>query len=237
MKKEEKENKKQFFTEKRLEAFVAIFLGITALLMAWGTWIGSLHGGNQATNYTKSNNLAAEGNSEYNSAAQIYLSDLMAWNSIVNFEFDIEIAKANGNTVQAQLIEEKLDKFIKDNCTEKLAEAIEWADKQSEDVSPFDKEGFVDSYFEDSNKLLAESQQLLEQGQKDNANGDAFGLVTVIYSVVLFLLGIVGIFKNIPNRKIVFIVSVIALIFATVYMFTLPMPTGFDFFSFFKSGN
>ncbi len=33
-------------------------LGITALLTAWATWIGSLHGGNQATNYTKSNNIA-----------------------------------------------------------------------------------------------------------------------------------------------------------------------------------
>lgn len=235
MEKEKKEEKKKLITEQRLEVLVAIFLGITALVMAWASWIGSLHGGNQATNYTKSNNLAAEGNSEYNSASQLYLSDLMAWNSIVNFQFDIEIAEANGNTAQAQLIEEKLDKFVKDNCTEQLAEAIEWAEKQNDDVSPFDKEGFVDSYFEESNKLLSESQQLLEQGQKDNANGDAFGLVTVIYSVVLFLLGIVGIFKSLPNRKVVFLISVIALILATVYMFTLPMPTGFDITSFFKA--
>lgn len=37
-------------------------------MTAWATWIGSLHGGNQATNYTKSNNVAAEGNSMYNEA-------------------------------------------------------------------------------------------------------------------------------------------------------------------------
>ena len=239
MKKEVKEEvkveeKKSFFNEEKLEVLVAIFLGITALLMAWGTWIGSLHGGNQATNYTKSNNLASEGNSEYNAAAQLYLSDLVAWNSIVNFEFDIEIANANGNKVQAQLIEEKLQKFIDDNCTDELIDAINWANEQEEDVSPFSKEGFVDSYFEKANELLAESQALLEQGQKDNANGDAFGLVTVIYSVVLFLLGIIGIFKKLPNRKLVFIFSVIALIVATVYMFMLPMPTGFDITSFFK---
>ena len=55
--------KKKLFTANRIEIIVAIFLGITALLTAWATWIGSLHGGNQATNYTKSNNLAAEGNS------------------------------------------------------------------------------------------------------------------------------------------------------------------------------
>ena len=74
-----------------------------------------------------------------------------------------------------------------------------------QDVSPFDKEGLVDSYFEQSNKVLNESKELLEQGQKDNANGDAYGLVTVIYSLALFLLGIITVFKKLPNRKIVFI--------------------------------
>ena len=45
-----------------LEIIIAIFLGITALATAWASWIGSLHGGNMSTNYTKSNNLAADGN-------------------------------------------------------------------------------------------------------------------------------------------------------------------------------
>ena len=45
-----------------LEIIVAIFLGVTALATAWASWIGSLHGGNQATNYTQSNNMAADGN-------------------------------------------------------------------------------------------------------------------------------------------------------------------------------
>ena len=232
--KEKTETKKGLLNEEKLEVLVAIFLGITAILVAWATWIGSLHGGNQATNYTKSNNLAAEGNSEYNAAAQLYLSDLVAWNSIVNFEFDIEIAHANGNETQASLIEEKLQKFINDNCTDEFVEAINWAKEQKEDVTPFDKEGFVDSYFTKANELLAESQKVLEEGQKDNAHGDAFGLVTVIYSVVLFLLGIIGIFKKLPNRKIVLFFSIVALIIATIYMFLIPMPTGFSITSFFK---
>ena len=40
--------KKSFISEAKLEMLIAIFLGITALLTAWATWIGSLHGGNQA---------------------------------------------------------------------------------------------------------------------------------------------------------------------------------------------
>ena len=44
-----------------LEIIIAVFLGVTALATAWASWIGSLHGGNMSTNYTKSNNLAADG--------------------------------------------------------------------------------------------------------------------------------------------------------------------------------
>ncbi len=39
-----------------------------------------------------------------------------------------------------------------------------------------------------NNATLAEAQALLAQGMEDNANGDRYGLVSVIFSVVLFLL-------------------------------------------------
>jgi len=229
-----KNEKKSLINENNLEMLVAICLGITAILMAWATWIGSLHGGNQATNYTKSNNLATEGNSVYNEASQLYMSDLMAWNNIVGYRYDMEIANLYGRKTEANLIEEKLEKYIDENCTEELVEAIKWADEQEEDVSPFDKKGFVDSYFENANNLLAESEDLLKEGQKDNSNGDAYGLVTVMYSISLFLLGIIAIFKTLPNRRIVFIFSVITILIATIYMLTIPMPTGFNLLSFFR---
>lgn len=48
------------------------------------------------------------------------------------------------------------------------------------------------------------------------------------------MLGIVGMFKNIPNRMFILIVAIVAFVFATIYMFTIPMPTGFSIGSFFK---
>ena len=95
-------------------------------------------------------------------------------------------------------------------------------------------EGYVDGYFADANAVLEEADGLLEQGKTDNANGDAYGLVTVIYSLVLFLLGIVGIFKKIPNRVVILVFAGICLVLATVYMITIPMPTGFNLMSFFQ---
>ncbi|MBR3039076.1 MAG: DUF4064 domain-containing protein [Lachnospiraceae bacterium] len=216
-----------WLNESRLETVVAIFLGITALLTAWATWIGSLHGGNQATNYAKSNNLSADGNSMWNEASQQYMQDMLTWNDIVDTLTDIEIAEKEDNRVEANLLQTKLDNLIYDSGSEEFIEAVEWALDQPEYVTPFDKEGYVDHYYEEAQAVLDESSEVLAQGQEDNANGDRFGLVTVIFSLVLFLLGIVGIFKNLPNRKLVFIISLVFLIAATIYMFTIPLPSGF----------
>ena len=99
--------------------------------------------------------------------------------------------------------------------------------------SPFEVEGMTDKYFEESNNLIAQSQELLEEGKRDNRNGDAYNLVNVIYSVVLFLLGIVGVFKNLPNRVVVLFIAIAGVVLATIYMFTIPLPTGFNILSFF----
>ena len=225
--------KKGLFSENTIEVLVAIFLGITAILTAWASWIGSLHGGNQATNYTKSNNLASEGNSEYNAGLQTYLSDLMSWNTILDYSFDKEIAEMNEKYEEAQLIDGKLDNYIDNNCSEIMQEA---ATHMSEGyASPFDVPGIMDKYFERANELLEESREVLEEGQRDNANGDAYNLVNVIYSLVLFLLGIIGIFKKIPNRTIILFIAVIGLVLTTIYMCTIPMPTGFDIANFFTA--
>ena len=49
------------------------------------------------------------------------------------------------------------------------------------------------------------------------------------------MLGIVGIFKRLPNRVAVLIIAAIALVIATIYMCTIPLPTGFDIASFFAA--
>jgi hypothetical protein len=221
-------------SEEKLEVVIAILLGVTAILTAWAGWIGSLHGGNQATNYTQSNNLSSMGNSMYNEAAQDLMQDMLLWNTIYDYAFDAEIAELNNKPAEAELIQTKIETLIQDNCSERFAEAIDWALAQEEDVSPFDMEGYVDGYFADANAVLEEADALLEEGKTDNANGDAYGLVTVIYSLVLFLLGIVGIFKKIPNRVVILIFACVCLVLATVYMITIPMPTGFNLMSFFQ---
>ena len=225
--------KKGGISEQKLEVIIAILLGLTAILMAWAGWISSLHGGNQATNYTQSNNLSAMGNSMYNEAAQYYMQDMLLWNTIYDYAFDAEIAEMNGRSDEAEMIYAKIDTLMNDNCTDEFYDAIQWAMEQDYDATPFDKEGYVDSYFTEANAVLDEADALLEQGKTDNANGDAYGLVSVIYSLALFLLGIVGIFKKIPNRVVITIFACVLIVLATIFMCTIPLPTGFNIASYF----
>lgn len=219
-------------SEEVLEIVIAIALGVTALLTAWASWIGSLHGGNQATNYTKSSNMSAEANATWNEASQSYLADLQTWNTISDLIIEKTFAEQQGDTVASEKYDWKIEQVVTDNCTDEFADAISWALDQEEYASPFDMEGYFDSYYADAVEQLNEADALLQQGQSDNANGDRYGLVTVFYSVVMFLLGIVGTFKSIKNKYVLLAVAAICFVFATVIMFTIPMPTGFSLSSF-----
>lgn len=244
--------KKKMDREAMLELIVVILLGITALCTAWASWIGSLHGGNQATNYTISNNLASEGNSEYNAGVQQMNQDMLLWNDISDMQMTILFAQANDDQLTLDRTCYQLFYKLDENLSEDMAQSIgwdyqlsqaeyddptatvlAWLEEESSMTSPFFDEDYVASYFTAANDLLAESQATLEQGRKDNANGDAFGLVTVIYSVVLFLLGISGSFKNTKNKYALVIISLVAFAGATIYMLTLPLPTGFNLMGFF----
>lgn len=100
-------------------------------------------------------------------------------------------------------------------------------------VSPFENEGFGNHYFESANVLLEQSHEKLEEGKGDNRNGDTYGLVTVIYGVVLFLLGINSTIKGRKNKIALTVISLAGFVIATVSMLTIPMPTGFSISAFF----
>lgn len=228
------EQKKTFISPKRLETVVAILLGVTTLLSAWASWIGSLHGGIQSINFTKSNNMASEGTAEYNMGMQLYLSDYMTWNVLREYMFDLDTAKADGDQAEIDLLSEKIETFKKQNISETLAEGMKWMEENGED-NPFIMPGMTEKYFESAQSKIDQSRELLEEGKRDNTKGDSYNLVTVIFSLTLFLLGIVGTFKNMPNRIAVMMIAVVALVCAVIYMCTIPLPTGFsqmDFFDF-----
>lgn len=229
-----------------LEIVIAVFLGITALATAWASWIGSLHGGNMSTNYTRSNNLAADGNSRWNEASQALMQDMQIWNQISDYEVEILYANETDNMDRAYESAYKIMYICADNLSEDMAaligydfaftaeDIIDWVNNTEEAItSPFGDQDFIEGYYADAREVLAESEAVLVEGQSDNTKGDTFNLVTVIYSVVLFMLGIVGTFRRLPNRVFLTGVAILGFLLATIYMLTIPLPTGFSFLSYF----
>ena len=227
-------DKKSLITSKRIETIVAVLLGVTTLLSAWASWIGHLHGGLQSINFTQSNNESAHGTAASNVGMQAYLADYMTWNTLRDYNYELEVANADGDKEKAALIKEKIAKFKKQNVDGGiLAEGIKWMEENKED-DPFKMPGMAEKYLEEGSKEFNKSQELLEEGKRDNTKGDSYMLVTVIYSLTLFLLGIVNTFKNMSNRIVVLAIAIAFLVFAVVYMCTIPLPTGFEKMNFFE---
>ena len=222
-----KKSKKSFWSKNKIEIITAIFLGVTALLTAWATWIGSLHSGIQATNFTKSTNISSEAGTVYDYELQVYISDAMTWNKIVDYSFEMVLAEADGNQKKADLLKEKLQTYKQQNASEILLEGLDWMVANDAD-SPFEMPGITEKYFGEAKGMFQEAHDLLTEGQNDNARGDAYNLVTVLFSIVLFLLGVVGVFKRLPNRVVILSIAVVILAGAAIYMLTIPLPTGFN---------
>lgn len=225
--------KKVFLTPKRLETIVAVLLGVTTLLSAWASWIAHLHGGLQAINFTESNNTASAGTAEYNLGMQMYLADYMAWNTLNDYNYELEAAKASGDQTKIDIVNDKIARFKAQSVSDILAEGIKWMEENGND-NPFNMPGLEEKYFEAASETSGRSQDLLEEGKRDNTKGDSYMLVTVIYSLTLFLLGIVGTFKDMSNRKAVLAIAVAFLVIGIIYMLTIPMPTGFADMNFFE---
>jgi len=211
----------------RIELIVVILLGITAIATAWASWQGSQHNSLMDQQYTMANMLASEGNSEYNAGIQAFTQDMLLYNEINSLMIDLHFAQSKGDADEVEKLEWKIDELVAGNMSEDMEIAFMWAmaeaERRNESVSPFEKEGFVESYFDDALELLGTSEELLEVGNQHSTHSDNQGLVSVIYAVVLFLLGISASFKKLREKYILIIISGIGFLIASIFMFTIPI--------------
>ena len=214
---------------------VAIMLAICALTTAWATWIGDLHGSDQDSSYAKAERLNTEANSSYNLNAQLYVAVFNLWTHIYDLNMEIKSLESAGDTQGANAKREQMNSYIETNCPdyENFKSAVYTALEKGGTATPFD-EYPQSSFFADSEKLAEEAAQARENGNRCNLANDSYGLVSVLYSLCLFLFGMVGFYKQRLPRRVVFSVGVVVFIVATAYMLSLPLPDNFDFANYFK---
>jgi hypothetical protein len=132
-------------------------------------------------------------------------------------------AQQYSDTDAADAAQYKIDQIMYNNVSDEFSAAIDWANAQEAYASPFEMEGYVESYYTDAQAVLDEGYGLIEEGNNANDLGDKQGLVTVIFAVVLFLLGIVSTFSNMRSKFVVTGISLLALIYGIVVMLGIPI--------------
>lgn len=203
------------------EMIVAILLGITAVLTAWAAWQGALYGSTQDKKYTMGNATLADGNARWNEASQKLAQDMNTWNQISALQVDLAYAEYYGDSDTAEAAQYKID-MVMYSVSDELTAAIVWANTQEQYATPFEMEGFTDSYYADALSVMDQGYAEIEEGNVANRWGDQQGLVTVVLAVVLFMLGISSTFKNSRTKMVVAGVSIAALIFGLVIMLEVP---------------
>ena len=214
---------------------VAIMLAICALTTAWATWIGDLHESEQDLNYAKAERLNTEANSSYNLNSQLYVAVFNLWTHVYDLNLEIESLESAGDTQGANAKREQMNSYIETNCPdyENFQSAVYAALEKGGTATPFD-EYPQSSFFSDSEKLAEEAAQVREDGNRCNLAHDSYGLVSVLYSLCLFLFGMVGFYRQRIPKRIIFTVGVAVFVVATAYMLSLPLPDNFDFANYLK---
>lgn len=207
---------------KRFELYIAILLGLTAALTAYASWQSSLYDGNQAEKYTNGTAKIADANQLYNEASQYIAADMETWNELSSLRVDLAFAESKGDADETERLQYKIDYITYNNVSEEFSAAIAWADAQTDYVSPFEKEGYTESYYTVAQAQYEEGQAFIDAGTQDNNYGDRLGLVTVIFAIVLFMLGIAASFNNTKTKMVVAIISIAALVFGVISMLGVP---------------
>jgi hypothetical protein len=201
----------------RLEVTITVLLGLATVLGAFAAYCAALWGGNQQSYYTQS--LA-----ETNRANTIYLealNDLTAF-EMNDFKDDIiysEWKKNNErNDPDAPYFFSKLSEGLQKDLKDNPSDISEYEKEQSERLAE------IDTRFKHSEDTLKSAGNLLQKGQDSNKYGDDFTLCTVLFTIVLFFLGLASLKTKQSQQKAFVIMACVVLLLSIVKMVTVPFP-------------
>lgn len=205
--------------EKKVKSKKQIDLKITSILIIILAIIMIVEFCIQTVEYNKISGLRKE----YETAKQADDRELEAdkekWEQINEYE---ELAYDSGTP------REQSEKYIisisdiKQQASDEFYEAIEWAEQQNEmnefsKVTPFDKEGFVYTYYTKSNEINEKISNIENRVEKINLNSNCanFAMMILIVQLVIIL-----IMQNTETKnymlKIMYILAIILIVLAII---------------------
>lgn len=202
----------------KLEIVITVLLGLATVLGALAAYFSALWGGETQTNYAKS--VATT-----NVANTIYLESL---NEIDAFEMgdfrdDLLYGQWKDNVSRrdpdADYYFSKLSEGLQNDLKDNPSDISEYEKEQSEKLSN------IQARFRESQDTLRIANDLMLKGQLANKNGDGFTLTTVMFTIVLFFLGLASLKTKASLRKTYTIFAVIVMVLSIIKLLTTPFPS------------
>lgn len=202
----------------RIEITITVLLGVATTLGALAAYFAALWGGEMQSSYSKSI-------SETNHANTIYLealSDLSKFESddlrddILYSEWKENLEK--GDQEDATYFFSKLSEGFQKDLTDNPGDVSEYEKEQKANLDS------IMAQFVLSEKTHAGAEELMKKGGDANKYGDDFTLCTVLFTIVLFFLGLASLKTKPGLQKIYVIMAVVVLVLSLVRMVTIPFP-------------
>lgn len=202
----------------KLEVIITILLGVTTILGAFAAYCSALWGGEMQNSYTSSVTVTNHANTVYLEA----LNDLTAF-EMNDMKDDIMYTQWKDNSEKGDV--EDANYFFS-----KLSEGLQKdLSDNPKDVSEYDKEqaanlDSINARLNESVHMSDSAKTLMTKGNSANKYGDDFTLCTVLFTVVLFFLGLASLKTRSTMQKTYVMIASIILVLSLIRMVTIPFP-------------
>ncbi|HJY62952.1 MAG TPA: hypothetical protein VJ455_02260 [Ignavibacteria bacterium] len=202
----------------KLEVIITVLLGVATILGAFAAYCSALWGGEMQSSYSKSVTVTNHANTVYleslNDLSAFEMDDLR--DDIIYSEWKENIEK--GDNEDAQYFFSKLSEGLQKDLADNPADVSAYETQQ---ITTLDS---INGQFKEADKMHDEAESLMQTGNNANKYGDDFTLCTVLFTVVLFFLGIASLKTKEHLQKTYVIIAAIVLVLSLVRMVTIPFP-------------
>lgn len=205
-----------------IEVITAIVLGLATVGAAFAGYQSSLYGGESLDNYNIGVAKVSESNAKVLEASQGYTFDMITW-----MEWESRTISAEKQDGAQAKIDGEIAQAIEDDfMEERLKDALKWSSaetiKTKKFVHPTESPEYAMQLFGESFELQDSSKKAIDDARRANRTGDQFTLTTVLFTIVLFFGGIATVFRHVPVKLAMLVLSVALLGVTAVKLFSLP---------------
>jgi hypothetical protein len=202
----------------KIEIAITILLGITTILGAFAAYCSALWGGEMQTNYSSSITVTNHANTFYlealNDLTSFEMNDMK--DDIIYTQWKNNLKK--GETEDARYYFSKLSLGLQKDLSDDPKDVSEYSKEQAAELDG------INARLKTSELMTDSAKTLMEKGNKANKVGDDFTLCTVLFTVVLFFLGLASLKTRSTIRSTYVILAVVILVLSFVKLMMIPFP-------------